>query len=87
MLKQSELEAQWERDRVVPQQRADFICKQLNIMVQADDQAFVQPEVIKRNNQVIPMDALIGRRCYGGFDLLSGYLWIVHSHFERAGIG
>lgn len=69
LLKQSELEAQWERDCVVPQQRADFICKQLNIMVQADDQAFVQPEVIKRNNQVIPMDALIGRRCYGGFDL------------------
>lgn len=61
----------WERDKKVPQQRADFICKQLNVMVNADDMAFVQPEVIRRNNRVRPTEELLGRRCYGGFDLSS----------------
>ena len=44
-----ELKKQWERCKQIPSERADFICKQLNIMVNADDMAFVQPEVIKRN--------------------------------------
>lgn len=51
----------WERDKKVPQQRADFICKQLNVMVNADDMAFVQPEVIRRNNPVcgLPKNCLV----------------------------
>ena len=64
-----ELKKQWERCKQIPSERADFICKQLNIMVNADDMAFVQPEVIKRNNGQIDEESLLGRRCYGGFDL------------------
>lgn len=64
-----ELIKQWERCKHIPSERADFICKQLNIMVNADDMAFVQPEVIRRNKDTIPEDSLLGRRCYGGFDL------------------
>ena len=64
-----ELEKQWERAKAIPSERADFICKQLNIMVNADDMAFVQPEVLKRNREVIDEESLLGRRCYGGFDL------------------
>ena len=63
------LRQDWERNKLVPQERADFICKQLNIMVNADDMAFVQPEVIRRNSGEIDMESLLGRRCYGGFDL------------------
>ena len=59
----------WERCKRVPSERADFICKQLNVMVNADDMAYVQPEVLKRNRSVIQEDSLLGRRCYGGFDL------------------
>lgn len=70
-LQLDELIKQWERAKAIPSERADFICKQLNIMVNADDQAFVQPEVIRRNQDRIPEDALLGRRCYGGFDLSS----------------
>ena len=61
----------WERNRLIPSERADFICKQLNIMVNADDMAFVQPEVLKRNQGTYPEESLLGRRCYGGFDLSS----------------
>lgn len=68
-LQLDELKKQWERCKLIPSERADFICKQLNVMVNADDMAFVQPEVIRRNKAVIPMESLEGRRCYGGFDL------------------
>lgn len=64
-----ELVKQWERCKHIPSERADFICKQLNIMVNADDMAFVQPEVIRRNKDIVPEESLLGRRCYGGFDL------------------
>ena len=69
VLQLNDLEEKWARNKMVPSERADFICKQLNIMVNADDMAFVQPEVIRRNNGVIQMESLLGRRCYGGFDL------------------
>ena len=64
-----ELKKQWERCKQIPSERADFICKQLNIMVNADDMAFVQPEVLKRNTGTVEEESLLGRRCYGGFDL------------------
>ena len=64
-----ELKEKWERNKLIPSERADFICKQLNIMVNADDMAFVQPEVIRRNKGQIDPESLLGRRCYGGFDL------------------
>jgi len=65
----SDLKEQWERAKLVPSERADFICKQLNITVNTDDLQFIQPDVAKRNNQVIDEEMLLGRRCYGGFDL------------------
>ena len=68
-LKLEDLEADWKRSKLTPSERANFICKQLNIMVNADDMAFVQPEVIKRNRDTFPEEGLLGRRCYGGFDL------------------
>ena len=68
-LQLDELEKQWERNKHVPSERADFITKQLNIMVNADDMAFIQPEALKRNRDTIPPESLLGRRCYGGFDL------------------
>lgn len=61
----------WERAKKVPRERADFICKQLNIMVQADDMAFISPDVMPRNLATIPEENLLGRRCFGGFDLSS----------------
>lgn len=68
-LQLEELEKQWARVKNVPMERADFICKQLNVMVNADDQAFVSPEVLRKNDRMIEPDSLLGRRCYGGFDL------------------
>ncbi|MEE1440946.1 MAG: terminase TerL endonuclease subunit [Christensenellales bacterium] len=71
LLKIEDLRETWERDKHIPAQRADFICKQLNVTVNTDDMAFVQPEVLGRNDDTMEEEALLGRRCYGGFDLSS----------------
>lgn len=71
LLKIEYLRETWERDKHIPAQRADFICKQLNVTVNTDDMAFVQPEVLGRNDDTMEEEALLGRRCYGGFDLSS----------------
>jgi phage terminase large subunit-like protein len=59
----------WEKDKLVPAQRNDFITKRLNIFVQADEQSFVGIEVLKRNEAVLDLSTLRGRPCIGGFDL------------------
>ena len=69
VLQLEDLIREWNRVKLIPSERANFICKQLNIMVNADDMAFVQPEVLKRNKDTIDEETLLGRRCYGGFDL------------------
>ena len=69
VLQLDDLIREWNRVKLIPSERANFICKQLNIMVNADDMAFVQPEVLKRNKDTIDEETLLGRRCYGGFDL------------------
>ena len=69
VLQLEDLIREWNRVKLIPSERANFICKQLNIMVNADDMAFVQPEVLKRNRGTIDEETLLGRRCYGGFDL------------------
>lgn len=71
LLDKQELINTWEKNKLIPAERADFICKQLNIMVNADDMAYVQPEIIKRNSAVINPEMLRGRQCFGGFDLSS----------------
>ena len=69
LLDLEQLKADWERCKHVPQERSDFICKQLNIFTNSAEAKFVDFEVLKRNNQVFDEHGLIGRECYGGFDL------------------
>ena len=69
LLDLEQLRADWERCKHIPQERADFICKQLNIFTNAGEAKFVDFEVLKRNNQTFDEAGLVGRECYGGFDL------------------
>lgn len=63
------LRAEWARARKTPQERADFLTKQLNIFVNAGEASFVEWAVIQRNSAVLDEQTLLGRVCYGGFDL------------------
>jgi phage terminase large subunit-like protein len=69
MLDLEDLKNDWERAKLVPEERADFITKQLNVFGQIDKMSMLDIPTIKKNNRVIDTDILLGRRCYGGFDL------------------
>lgn len=64
-----QLELDWARAKQTPEERGDFINKQLNIFTSAHNAAYVPVEVIKRNEAAVDMAELEGRECYGGFDL------------------
>lgn len=64
-----DLKADWERCKAIPQQRADFINKQLNIMTDMHDAAWASVEIIDRNKGCIDEAELIGLPTYSGYDL------------------
>lgn len=66
-----ELEKEWERAKLVPQNKADFITKQLCMAVDSSEAAYLPVEILDRNRASIDMEQLLGRMCYGGYDLSS----------------
>jgi len=52
----------WARAKGVPAERADFICKQLNVMVDSGDAGYVDIEVIGRNQGQAGAETLRTRR-------------------------
>ena len=69
LLSLREMRAQWEKCKQIPQERADFICKCLNLKVNADGASFVDWSVLKKCDAVIDPETLRGRVAYAGFDL------------------
>lgn len=69
LLDPKDLHNTWATVRHTPQERADFICKNLNLKVNADEASFVDWSVLKKNDGVIPLSDLEGKMAYGGFDL------------------
>lgn len=63
------LRGDWARAKSVPQERSDFINKQINIFTNASEAAFIDWDVIKRNDGEWPIESLEGMECYGGYDL------------------
>lgn len=66
-----ELEKEWARAKLVPQNKADFITKQLCVAVDSSEAAYLPVEILDRNRGTIDMEQLLGRTCYGGYDLSS----------------
>lgn len=64
-----DLIADWERCKLVPAERSDWINKQLNVFTLVDELSFLDVQTIQKNNREINMDKLKGQLCYGGFDL------------------
>ena len=69
LLDPQELHAAWETAKRIPPDRADFICKTLNLKVNADEASYVDFSVLKKNNGVIQPEELEGHVGYVGFDL------------------
>lgn len=64
-----DLIADWERCKLIPAERSDWINKQLNVFTSVDELSFLDIKTIQKNNREIDLRSLEGCRCYGGFDL------------------
>lgn len=64
-----DLIADWERCKMVPAERSDWINKQLNVFTSVDELSFLDTATIKKNCQEIDESTLLDQVCYGGFDL------------------
>ncbi len=60
---------EWERCKVIPQERSDFINKQLNVFTQVDELSLLDAPTILKNNKTRALETLKGYSGYGGFDL------------------
>ncbi len=69
LLDVDELIDEWERSKLVPAERSDFINKQLNVFTMVDELSYLDTKTIRKNDRNIDMETLKGQLCYGGFDL------------------
>ena len=69
LLELDDLIYDWRRCVSIPSERADFITSQLNIFANASDALFVEKDLIDGCAQIFDERDLIGRECWGGFDL------------------
>lgn len=69
LLDQEDLIDEWERCKLIPAERSNFINKQLNVFTLVDELSFLDTKTIRKNDRVIDTKTLEGQLCYGGFDL------------------
>ena len=69
LLDLEDLKDEWERVKLIPQERSNFINKQLNVFTSVDEMSFLDAKTIQKNDKTIDIETLKGARCYGGFDL------------------
>ena len=69
LLDKEDMIDEWERVKSVPAERSNFINKQLNVFTNVDELSFLDAKVILKNNREIDEKELLGKPCYGGFDL------------------
>lgn len=69
LLKLETLKDDWNRAKLIPEERNDFINKQLNVFTNVDEMSMFDLETIKLNNKTCDIANLVGQVCYGGFDL------------------
>src|SRR5690606_31528948 len=69
LLDQEDLIDEWERCKLIPAERSNFINKQLNVFTLVDELSFLDTKTIRKNDRVIDTKTLEDQLCYGGFDL------------------
>lgn len=71
LLMLEDLRQDWQRSRLTPSEKADFITKQLDVAVDSSEAAYLPLEIINRNREIIRLEEMAGRAFYGGYDLSS----------------
>lgn len=61
----------WNTDKIIAEEKNDWITKQFNIFVDNDEMSFVGIEILQRNEEIIDTEELRNRECIGAYDLSS----------------
>lgn len=69
LLNLSDLELTWQSSRLKPEERADFLTKQLNLFTQTDEAGFLDFSLLEANRDQVDESELLGLEAYGGFDM------------------
>ena len=69
LLDKDDLIDEWERCKLVPAERSNFINKQLNVFTMVDELSFLDTKTIRANDRTVDIKTLEQQLCYGGFDL------------------
>ncbi|AVQ34415.1 terminase large subunit [Staphylococcus muscae] len=64
-----EMKEEWNKAKRVPAERSDFVTKRFNIFANNDEMGFIDYDTLKKNNDVISFDELVGKPCTVGYDL------------------
>lgn len=59
----------WKKAQTKPGEKTDYITKQFNMFVRSGANPFINAEVLRRNDEHIEIEELLGRHCVGGYDL------------------
>ena len=59
----------YQSERRVPAQFADWLTKRFNIFSEVDELSFITPDILQKNKRHIDVGTLEGRDCVGGYDL------------------
>lgn len=59
----------FQNERRVPAQFADWLTKRFNIFSEVDELSYVTPEILQKNTRHLDLEELRGRECVGGYDL------------------
>lgn len=59
----------FQNERRVPAQFADWLTKRFNIFSEVDELSFITPEILQKNKRHLDLKELLDRDCVGGYDL------------------
>ena len=59
----------FQNERRVPAQFADWLTKRFNIFSEVDELSFITPEILQKNKRHLDLKKLLDRDCVGGYDL------------------
>ena len=71
LLSLDDLREDWQRSKLTPAEKADFITKQLDVAVDSSEAAYLPIEIINRNREIIRLEDMAGKAFYAGYDLSS----------------
>lgn len=69
LLREEDLEREWQKARLIPARKADFLTKTLNIFTRAAEASYLSYDLLERNRGSVDVTQLRGAEAYAGIDI------------------